>query len=329
MVCHQEKGTTTHFTCTFHGWVYNTKGNLVGLSGPDHSLRKFKERRGLASVRRLDAYRGLIFASLGADGESLDEHLGKAKFFIDLVMDQSTEGIEVIEGMHRSRQKRNWKLQIENGIDGDYGDRTRANSSRAPEERIKSSEEGQTVDFTGPQGFAKDLGNGHVLLQFPVSPQHRVINQRRAELEQRLGAERTQRICETERNLFIFPNLFLIDQTATSLRIINPIAPDYTEQTVIPFAPKGEPIEMIHQRLRYYTTSLSPAAFGEQDDFDALAPHLCGYAAEGVDWQDSSEGVHPERADKGGEGEYVGAVASATAQWGQYRQWKKLMAQDG
>jgi phenylpropionate dioxygenase-like ring-hydroxylating dioxygenase large terminal subunit len=82
IVCRQEKGNTTHFTCADHGWVYNTKGNLVGLSGPNRSLRSFTERRGLLPVPRMDIYQGVIFASLSPEGESLDEYLRKSRLFV-------------------------------------------------------------------------------------------------------------------------------------------------------------------------------------------------------------------------------------------------------
>jgi phenylpropionate dioxygenase-like ring-hydroxylating dioxygenase large terminal subunit len=83
-VCRQEKGNTSHFICADHGWVYNTKGNLVGLSGPSRSLRSFTERRGLMPVPRMAIYQGVIFASLSPEGESLDEYLREARFFARL-----------------------------------------------------------------------------------------------------------------------------------------------------------------------------------------------------------------------------------------------------
>ncbi|MGE0680172.1 MAG: Rieske (2Fe-2S) protein [Candidatus Binatia bacterium] len=79
-VCRQAKGNTTHFTCADHGWVYDTKGNLVGLSGPNRSLRSFTERRGLMPVPRMNIYQGVIFASLSPEGESFDEYLHQSQF---------------------------------------------------------------------------------------------------------------------------------------------------------------------------------------------------------------------------------------------------------
>ena len=30
-VCHEARGNAKHFVCTYHGWVYDTKGSLIGL----------------------------------------------------------------------------------------------------------------------------------------------------------------------------------------------------------------------------------------------------------------------------------------------------------
>jgi len=76
VVCREEKGHTDYFQCTSHGWLYNTKGNLVGVSGDEHySLRFRKETKGLTPLPRMGIHQGLIFASLSREGESLDEYL--------------------------------------------------------------------------------------------------------------------------------------------------------------------------------------------------------------------------------------------------------------
>lgn len=81
MVCHEERGNAKRFVCFFHGWIYNTKGNLIGLSSAGDTTRTFQERRGLKSVPRMGIVDGCIFASLNPDGESLETYLKKTKFF--------------------------------------------------------------------------------------------------------------------------------------------------------------------------------------------------------------------------------------------------------
>jgi phenylpropionate dioxygenase-like ring-hydroxylating dioxygenase large terminal subunit len=78
-VCRQARGNTRTFICTSHGWVYNTKGALVGLQGPGRSIREFPEREGLLPVPRVATSRGCIYASLESNGESLDAYLGKER----------------------------------------------------------------------------------------------------------------------------------------------------------------------------------------------------------------------------------------------------------
>jgi phenylpropionate dioxygenase-like ring-hydroxylating dioxygenase large terminal subunit len=78
-VCRPARGNTRTFTCTFHGWVYNTKGALIGIQGPGRSVREFPEREGLRAVSRVATSRGCIYASLESGGESLDAYLGKER----------------------------------------------------------------------------------------------------------------------------------------------------------------------------------------------------------------------------------------------------------
>jgi len=81
MVCHEERGNATRFVCFFHGWIYNTKGNLMGLSSAGDTTRTFSERRGLKSVPRMGIVRGCIFASLNPEGEDLGTYLKRIGFF--------------------------------------------------------------------------------------------------------------------------------------------------------------------------------------------------------------------------------------------------------
>lgn len=76
-VCRQAHGNARTFTCMLHGWVYNTKGALIGVHGPGRSIREVPEREGLRPVPRIETASGCLYASLESDGESLGDYLGK------------------------------------------------------------------------------------------------------------------------------------------------------------------------------------------------------------------------------------------------------------
>jgi phenylpropionate dioxygenase-like ring-hydroxylating dioxygenase large terminal subunit len=78
-VCRHARGNTRTFTCTSHGWVYSTTGALVGLQGPGRSVRAIPEREGLRPVPRVETAQGCLYASLEAEGESLEAYLGRER----------------------------------------------------------------------------------------------------------------------------------------------------------------------------------------------------------------------------------------------------------
>jgi benzoate/toluate 1,2-dioxygenase subunit alpha len=47
----------------------------------------------LTKVPRFESYRGFLFGSLNPDVKPLKEHLGEAAKIIDLIVDQSPEGL--------------------------------------------------------------------------------------------------------------------------------------------------------------------------------------------------------------------------------------------
>src|SRR5262245_43541684 len=64
-VCEAAAGSTAEFVCAYHGWTYGTDGRLCGLPLPQEIGRPPAESTGggLASVPRVDIYRGFVFRS--------------------------------------------------------------------------------------------------------------------------------------------------------------------------------------------------------------------------------------------------------------------------
>ena len=72
----------------------------------------------MTKVPRFESYRGFLFGSLNPDVLPLPEHLGEAAKLIDMIVDQSAEGLEVLRGASTYTYDGNWKVQAENGADG-------------------------------------------------------------------------------------------------------------------------------------------------------------------------------------------------------------------
>lgn len=116
-VCRAEAGTASHFRCPYHAWTYRNDGRLVGVPfhaeayGGDAGLDRAAS--GLVSPPRVETFRGLVFASLAAEGPSLAHHLGGAAFYLDLYLSQSPAGVE-LRGPQRWQVECNWKIGAEN-----------------------------------------------------------------------------------------------------------------------------------------------------------------------------------------------------------------------
>lgn len=66
------------FTCRFHGWSYDTEGNLAGVPDEANFFDLNRSERGLRAVST-DVWRGFIFVNLSdVPPETLEEYLGGA-----------------------------------------------------------------------------------------------------------------------------------------------------------------------------------------------------------------------------------------------------------
>ena len=153
-----------------------------------------------------------------------------------------------------------------------------------------------------------DLGNGHAVLEYqsawgrPIAhwvpsfgenrkPHFEALRRRFGE---RFGPERARRICETSRNLGIFPNLVINDIMAVTVRTFYPVAPDYMEVNAWSLAPIDENAEDSALRLDNFLTFLGPGGFATPDDVEMLESCQRGFANREVEWSDISLGMKRE-----------------------------------
>ena len=112
---------------------------------------------------------------------------------------------------------------------------------------------------------------------------------RRDDLTARLGEEKAGFIINQTRNLGIYPNVFLMDQFSTQIRVLRPLSVDKTEVTIFCFAPKGESAEDRTVRIRQYEDFFNVSGMGTSDDLEEFRACQTAYAA--PLWNDMSRGA--------------------------------------
>jgi benzoate/toluate 1,2-dioxygenase subunit alpha len=251
----------------------------------------------LTKVARFESYRGFLFGSLNPDVAPLEEFLGEAAKIIDLMVDQSPEGLEVVRGSSTYVYDGNWKLQTENGADGYHVTATHWNYA-ATTARRKELEKGDSVRAMSAGGWAKQGGgfysfeNGHLLLWTNwQNPEDRPNWERRDELIQHFGQERADWMVHRSRNLCLYPNVYLMDQFSSQIRHYRPIAVDKTEVTIYCIAPRGEdPAQRAH-RIRQYEDFFNASGMATPDDLEEFRACQFSYQASAARWNDMCRGA--------------------------------------
>jgi benzoate/toluate 1,2-dioxygenase alpha subunit len=303
-LCRMSKGVRTNFICPFHGWAFDGDGTLLepmNEKGGGYPAGFQKSELGLRRLK-LGNYKGFIFASLNPEVEPLEDHLADSKAFIDILVDESPQGIEVLKGSSTYTFNGNWKLQAENGVDGYHVAATHGNYVQTMQHRAASTTKGEKTkamnagDIPSSRGGFYDLGNGHTILWSDWSnPQDRPLYQVKDELAARIGKSRADWAVGRLRNMLIYPNVFFMDQMSSQIRVFRPLAVDKTEVTIYCFAPKGETAKARAHRIRQYEDFFNASGMATPDDLTEFSETQKGCAAHAaVKYSDMSRGLAHE-----------------------------------
>ncbi len=112
-ICRADAGNAKAFTCSYHGWAYDTGGNLVSVPFEKEAFPCLNKAEWGPLQARVETYKGLIFANWDADAPSLDAYLGEAKFYMDHMLDRTEAGTEAIPGIQKWVIPCNWKFAAE------------------------------------------------------------------------------------------------------------------------------------------------------------------------------------------------------------------------
>lgn len=344
------QGNRRTHVCPYHGWTYDSAGRCLDVKDQAHGgyAESFTALdHDLQPVARLGNYRGFLFVSLNPDVVSLEEHLGDARVFLDLALDQSADGLECVAGDVTYTYRGNWKLQVENALDLYHFTATHPSyiqvlSQRQQERRRGGdSRPGSIYENMSAQRAAQrgtfSFAHGHVAY-WGDNPNaaERPLARHFDTLVARVGRERAEWMLKV-RNLVIFPNLQLVENASLQLRQLVPIRPDLTEIRAWCLAPVGEDRETRAARLRQYEDFYNPSGLATPDDVAVYercqdgsrgrqSPWLQGHARgmlmrhAGPDDAASHLGVAPVSSSSG-----PYAMADESCFLAVYREWQRLM----
>lgn len=313
------EGNARFLKCFYHGWSFDSAGQLVAIRDEAGYGRGWnRDEVCLPRPPRVDSYRGFVFLNWDAGAVSLDEYLAGSTTFLDLVADQSEQGMAVIGGSHLYTIRANWKLLVENSFDQYHGMTTHQRYVKllkaAGREFNPRDERPAATGVERP--LPLDLGNGHAVSwsvdasagevlgglgrPFPDDDASSRHLARRARLVERHGEAWTDRILGG-RNQLVFPNLFIIDLVmGCTIRTFYPLAPDLMEVSAWQLVPRGEDERLRAMRMDDFLTFFGPAGLATPDDIEALERCQRGFRAHPVaPWSDLSRGMngHPDNSE--------------------------------
>jgi phenylpropionate dioxygenase-like ring-hydroxylating dioxygenase large terminal subunit len=336
-VCQDDRGTSRGFRCPYHGWTYRTSGELNGVpyrSGYPADLLDGKNS--LVVVPRVDQYRGFIFASWSTEGPSLREHLGDAASRIDRFCDASPTGnIRLDAGEQKVAVRANWKIFFENTVDNYHQNFVHKAPLFSHPELRKTS---KRVSGDASVAVVRDLGGGHAELDFRpeqlamgqvhqtsalnVDPAAAAVYE--ADMVASYGAERARDLLVGgPPHVFIFPNLFLLQQ---DVRVVVPVGPQEFSTTLYPAMLDGVPEPLNWARLRRHEQAYGPAGSVLPDDIEIFERNQLALASSTPSRLLLDRGIHRERRDD--EGFPVSHLTDELGQRAIWRHYMSLMAPD-
>ena len=269
-VCFADAGNARRFVCNYHGWAFDTAGNLSGM----HEEYCYdpgdidKSQWGLKPVAGVGTYKGLVFATFDEEAPSLEDYLGDFRWYLDMLLDNQEGGTEFVGGCINSVMGANWKFGVENfigdayhaGYTHDSGTRVTNNGNPFPpidmENSFHASMNGHGWEF-GTEG----VGDIVLLGQPKVMDYYQKM---RAKMAERLGEVRSK-IFGSVASVSLFPNLSFLPGIST-IRTWLPKGPMQLELRTWVILNKEMPDEIKEAVTKGVMQTFGPGGMFEMDD---------------------------------------------------------------
>lgn len=345
VIGNQSGNTGSAFVCSYHAWSFHLDGSVRAIplaKGYENTrLTKDNPDARMKPAARVDSYRGFVFASLSAEGPSLQEFLGEAKVAFDDMCDRSPLGeVEVVPVCHRVVQQSNWKFFMENQLDALHPSVTHQStgiSAGRVEKRLKEQQGSAPLYYHYLSTFASSFeqwdnvqtinfprGHGILKAYMGLRPQDPDTKEYEALLEKAYGKEKMEEyLSRSIHHVLVYPYLS-VQSPLQQLRCLRPISPDKTLSEIWHFRLKGAPEAIYRRSLWYYNLVNSPATMINADDLENWTKGQWGLQSKGGDWVSFHRWYGDDREDNGvtysNHGTSEAVMRSQFKAWAQYMQ---------
>jgi benzoate/toluate 1,2-dioxygenase subunit alpha len=329
-VCPLPRGNASTFRCPYHGWTFGGDGALLGVPFSEADLDRSK--MGLPAASLVDSYRGFVFASFNPDVPPLRTHLHDVLPYIDAFVEHARGyELQVSPDANEALYNGNWKMQLENNVDGYHLSFTHQSLFSVLQRR--TGRRSRYIDGRAEGATTETFANGHAVMDLrPVATQ---AGRERldvlpgapppgADLDAFFGIEGAEELYLASTgpamNVSIFPNLNL---GSINICEVHPLAVNRTRVVLRPLLLADAPDEMNRVRLRYHELGSGPAGFVQPDDLEMFERASDGLAAQSAEWVKMTRGK--DRQGPGTGDRVTAGITDETPQRGQYRRWQELM----
>lgn len=278
-VCRTDLGSASSFRCSYHGAAYNNTGECVGFPFSTEAYGESLDRSKFdLKTARVGTYGGVIFGTWNQQAPSLDDYLGDIKWYLDLMLNRTDGGVEVIGPPQRWIIKSNWKLGAENFI----GDAYHVITTHACAVQMGLAPPDPKFTFWG---IHVNTNNGHGLgigmsppgVELP--PYLSLPREMLPEIERNLTRKQQEALQKISNFIHgtVFPNFSFLNPVLTTepsqplssfltLRTWNPKGPDETEINSWIVAEKTAPEWHKEASRKLYISTFGSSGIFEQDD---------------------------------------------------------------
>ncbi len=277
-ICRTDCGKAKSFTCSYHGWGYNTTGDLVHVPMEKelYGDSMDKQRWAPPKISKIESYKGLVFGTWDENAPSLAEYLGDMSFYMDAALDRTDLGTEMVGGIHKWVIPCNWKYAAEQFCDDMYHVETSHASAGAallpegmdpklaqfPKTGTQfSANQGHATSFWANADFFSLSIGGEAAEYAYGSAKQKVID--------RLGDARVSGLAAM--NATVFPNLSFLGSAASTFRVWHPKGPNETEVWSMILLDKSAPEGVREAWRKAIVRTFSPTGVFEQDDTENWA----------------------------------------------------------